>query len=112
MEDISKRLEELEKKLGIGGFDPVKEGYKVMVKLLNQQNEYLDGISIKKLIVSDDKSLSDEYKRAKDLWEKLPDMIKNVKNLREELSVEPKEEKKVDKPISAKDIASGHVLPD
>lgn len=110
--DLEKRIEELEKKLGIGKFDPAKDGYIVLVSLLNQQNEYLKEVKIKSMITSDDKAKTDEYKRAKELWEKLPDMIKSVSTLKYELKIESEDKKDIQRPVTAKEIANGSVLPD
>lgn len=111
-EQLKKRIEELEAKLGIGKSDPTKDGYAVLVKLLVQQNDYLNTINIKTMISSDDKNRVDEYKRAKELWEKLPDMIKDVNGLKYELKIEGELKQDLQKPISAKEIANGSVLPD
>ncbi len=110
-EDIKKRLRYLELKFGLSEYDPAIEGYAVLVKLLKDQNSYLDKISIKDLIASEDSGKKAEFERAKGLWEKLPDLIKKLRELKYELDIEPKEEKKIEKPISAKDIANGDVLP-
>ena len=67
--DYKAKCQEYEKRMGIGEFDPAKEGYLVLVNILNQQNEYLKTFSIKSKIGSDEKSTALEYKNAKDLWE-------------------------------------------
>ena len=82
------------------------------MSLLNQQNEYLKEVKIKTMITSDDKAKVDEYKRAKELWEGLPSMIKSVSTLKYELKIEGDEQKIIQKPITAKEIANGSVLPD
>jgi len=106
-----KRIELLEKRLGIGEHDPAKKGYVVLVEILRQQNDYLKEIQIKSMITSDDKAKTDEYKRAKELWEKLPEMIRSVSTLKAELKVEDNDTKETLKPITAKQIADGNVLP-
>ena len=110
IEQLKKRIAQLEEKLGLGDYDPSVKGYGVLVKIIKDQNSYLESINVKSLIVSEDKLK--EFERAKGLWENLPKMIKAVNELKYELKIEPQEEKIIQKPISAKDIASGHVLPD
>lgn len=103
--DYKKLCEEYEKRMGIGQNDPAKDGYLVLVKLLRQQNEYLDNFNIKSKISSDEKGIMAEYKNAKDLWEGLPKMIQNVNALKIELNMEG--EKKINnenKPISPQSI--------
>lgn len=103
--DYKKLCEEYEQRMGIGRSDPAKKGYLVLVKLLNQHNEYLDNISVKTMIAGDDKK--PEYDRAKALWEKLPDMIREVSSLRAELKMDGENTTELVKPISAKSIADG-----
>lgn len=111
MEDIDykQRCEEYEKRMGIGQSDPAKDGYLVLVNILTQQNEYLKEFKIKNKIASDEKADATAYKNAKDLWEKLPDMIKSVRSLRVELKMDGDEKKNIYKPISSKEIAAGNV---
>lgn len=107
--DYKARCEEYERRMGIGQFDPAKDGYKVLVKILIQQNEYLDKFKILTNIESDDKQKIIAYKNAKDLWESLPDLIKKVSTLKVELKMEGEEKRETYKPISAKEIANGNV---
>jgi hypothetical protein len=93
IEALKAKVAELEKRLGIGQYDPAKEGYKVMVNILQQQNEYLGTFKIKDRIASDDKADQAAYKNAKDLWENLPDMIRSVSALKIELKMEGEEKK-------------------
>ena len=105
--DYKKLCEEYEKVLGIGEGDPAKDGYKVLVKMLRQQNDFLDSFDIKSRIASDDKSDIILYKNAKELWEKLPSMIKDVSALRIELKMDGENKMDIKKPITAKEIANG-----
>jgi len=107
--DYKAKCEEYEKRMGIGQFDPAKDGYLVLIKILRQQNEYLQDFTIKTKIGSDEKADTIAYKNAKDLWENLPDMIKKVNTLKVELKMEGEEKKTVYNPISAKTIANGDV---
>lgn len=107
--DYKKKCEEYEKRMGIGINDPAKEGYLVLVNVLNQQNEFLADFKIKSKISSDDKGDIIAYKNAKDLWENLPKMIESVTNLKIALKMEGEEKKSTYSPISAKEIANGNV---
>ena len=107
--DYKSKCEEYEKRMGIGGYDPSKEGYLVLVNILTQQNQYLSEFKIKSKIASDDKADMTAYKNAKDLWENLPKMIESVSNLKIALKMEGEEKKSFYSPISAKEIANGNV---
>lgn len=107
--DYKARCEEYEKRMGIGQDDPAKEGYLVLVAILNQQNTYLKDFKIKSLINSEEKGDQLAYKNSKDLWENLPKMIESVGNLKIALKMEGEVKKTVYTPISAKEIANGHV---
>lgn len=103
------KCEEYEKRMGIGDFDPAKDGYLVLINILRQQNAYLQDFTIKTKIGSDEKADTIAYKNASDLWEKLPGFIQKVNNLKIELKMEGEEKKTVYNPISAKSIANGDV---
>jgi len=107
--DYKKKCEEYEQRMGIGQFDPAKDGYLVLVSILRQQNEYLSDFKIKSKIASDEKADMTAYKNAKDLWEGLPKMIEGVNNLKIALKMEGEEKKNVYSQISAKQIADGNV---
>lgn len=107
--DYKAKCEEYEKRMGIGQFDPAKDGYIVLIEILRQQNAYLGKFKIESFISSDDKGNIAAYKNAKDLWENLPDMIKKVNTLKMELKMEGEEKKTLYSPISAKEIANGNV---
>lgn len=108
IEELKKKIVEYEKRMGIGENDPAKDGYLVLVKLLRQQNEYLKSFEIKTKIGSLTKEDA-EYPRAKDMWENLPKMITSVTDLKITLKMEGEEKKSSYTPISAKEIANGHV---
>lgn len=105
IEQLQAKIAEYEKRMGIGQADPAKEGYLVLVNILTQQNEYLSKFKIKDKIASDEKADMTAYKNAKDLWENLPSMIKNVSTLRAELKMDGEEKKEVQRPISPQSIA-------
>jgi hypothetical protein len=107
VEQLKAKIKEYERRMGIGEFDPAKEGYLVLVKILDQQNKYLKNIVIKDMIVSEDKGKSNEYERAKGLWEKLPNMISSVNELRITLKMEGEDKREIQKSITAASIADG-----
>lgn len=107
IEELKKKIVEYEKRMGIGQHDPAKEGYLVLVKILNQQNDYLHNFNIKTKISSEEKAEMAEYKNAKDLWENLPKMIQSVSTLRIELKMDGEEKKSTYTPTSSKSIADG-----
>lgn len=106
IEELKKKIAELEKRMGIGEYDPAKKGYLVLVKILNQQNEYLDKFNISDKIgsLAKDDAI---YPRAKEMWDDLPGMITKVSNLRIELKMEGEEKKSTYVRASAKSIADG-----
>lgn len=107
VEQLKAKISEYEKRMGIGDFDPAKEGYFVYVGILNQQIEYLRDFKIKSRISSEEKSEMAEYKNAKDLWENLPDMITKVDTLKVALKMEGEQKKSTFKPISPLTVAEG-----
>lgn len=107
--DYKKKCEEYEARMGIGKSDPARDGYLVLVSILRQQNEFLADFKLKSKISSEEKSDAVMYKNAKDLWEGLPDMIESVNTLKISLKMEGDEKKNYYSPISAKEIANGHV---
>lgn len=106
--DYKKRCEEYEKRMGIGANDPAKDGYLVLVNILNQQNEYLGEFRIKSKIASEEKADQTGYKNAKDLWENLPKMIESVNNLKIALKMDGEDNKTLIKPVSASSIANSN----
>lgn len=108
MEELQKKIAEYEKRMGIGNNDPAKEGYLVLVNILQQQNEYLSEFKIKSKIASEEKGDQLAYKNSKDLWENLSKMIESVTNLKIALKMEGEENKSIYKPISAKEIANSN----
>ena len=109
IEELQKKVAEYENRMGIGQFDPAKDGYLVLVSILRQQNEFLHEFKLKSKISSEEKADTVTYKNAKDLWEGLPKMIEGVSNLKIALKMEGEEKKSNYSPISAKEIANGNV---
>lgn len=99
--DYKALCEEYEKRMGIGQHDPAKDGYLVLIDILRQQNDYLKNFKIKSFIASEEKGDQLAYKNAKELWEKLPDMIGDVNLLKITLKMEGEEQNNLRTPISA-----------
>lgn len=107
MTQQEKELEHYKKIFGAG--DIATRGYKTMVKILEQQIECLDGINIKSIIGSEEKGDTIKYKNSKDLWESMPDTILKLNKLKNELGIDFVEKEEEYIPVSAKQIANGHV---
>lgn len=107
IEQLQAKIKEYETRMGIGEDDPAKAGYLVLVSILRQQNEYLAEFKIKSKIASDEKADMTAYKNAKELWEKLPDMIESVNALRITLKMDGEQVKKQYSSVNAKSIANG-----
>lgn len=84
--ELEKKLSHYEKLLGVNEYDPVKTAFVVLVKMLNQQTNYLNDFNIKTHIASSDKE-SPEYKRSMDMIDGLPKMITAVNDLRATLKL-------------------------
>jgi hypothetical protein len=84
--DYKERCEQYEKVLGIGQHDPVKNAFFVLVKMMNDQSNYLNNFSIVSHIDNNDKE-SPQYKRAMDMLDSLPKMIASVNELRATLKL-------------------------
>jgi hypothetical protein len=113
-DQLKKQIREFEKILRIGENDVAIEAYNVFVGILAQQNEILGKFVIEKNITAAEKTNEAvAYKNAKELWEKLPSLIKAVISLREDLGIKrPIVEGEKLTPLTAKEIANSHVLPD
>ena len=107
LEELQAKVKEYEQRMGIGQYDPAKEAYLVLVDILVQKTDYLKVFKIKNKIAAEEKADAAEYKNAKELWEKLPDMIKNVNSLNAELKMKGEEKKQTYTPVSPKSIANG-----
>lgn len=82
-QELKDKIEEYEKKMGIGKHDPAKEAYYVYIDMLRQQSEYLKSFKIRDKI-GDVVKDNPVYARAMEMVEALPKMIKAVKDMREE----------------------------
>jgi len=88
IEELRKKITHYEMKLGLAKHNPAYDGCIVLNNIVKQQNDYLRNINISDLIVTDDKSKSSEYERAKGLWESLAENISNHNALKDELGME------------------------
>lgn len=107
MENISKQVEHYKKIFGTG--DIATRSYIAMVKILEQQIDFLNSYNIKSNISSDEKKDTIAYKNAKDLWEGMPDTVLKLNKLKNELGIEYVEKEEEYVPISSKQIANGNV---
>lgn len=102
--DYKAKCEEYERRMGIGQDNPAKEGYLALVAILKAQNKYLKNFKMENLITSSEPDKKIEYTNAKNLWENLPNMIRNVDALKVELKMEGSKVASIEKPISASNI--------
>lgn len=88
MSDINYKIkcEQYEKLLGVGDYDPVKSAFIVLIKMLNQQTEFLNEFRISSHISDTDKD-SPKYKRAMEMVDGLPKMITSINDLRSTLKL-------------------------
>lgn len=105
MADIQKELEHYKTIFGTG--DIATRSYIAMVKILEQQVDYLNGYNIKSNISSDEKKDTIAYKNAKDLWEGMPDTVLKLNKLKNELGINYVEKEEEIQSINAKAIANG-----
>lgn len=106
MIDYQKKCEEYEKMLGLGQHNPAIDAYKVLVKLMRDQTDYLKNMVLKELVTAEDGAKKIEYQNAKGLWEGLPKMVTSLEGLKMELKIsEPKEQQKIERPVSPQSIA-------
>lgn len=103
--DYKAKCEEYERRMGIGEENPAKDGYLVLVAILKAQNKYLKNFKLENLITSSEPDKKTEYTNAKNLWEKLPDMIRSVDSLKVELKMEGDKKGVIERPISASNIS-------
>lgn len=106
MDEFKKKCEQYEKMLGLGQHNPAIEAYKVLVKLMRDQTDYLNNMVLKDLVTAEDGAKKIEYQNAKGLWEGLPKMVTSLEGLKMELKIsEPKEQQKIERPVSPQSIA-------
>jgi len=84
IEDLKKRLDYYEK-------DPEKRAYFSLVRIVNQQVDYLNEFNIKSNIggkASEDAT----FARTQGIWEKLPSMITSLNDLKSVLKIKKQDE--------------------
>ena len=82
----NEELEYYKKMLGIGDYDPAKVAFIIYLKLLTQQTSFLSDFTIKAHIDTADKD-SPQYKRAMEMFDRIPSAIKSVSELRSMLKL-------------------------
>lgn len=105
-------IDDLKKELAFYKNDPEKRGYFAIIRIVNQQVDYLNDFNIKNHVggkASEDATFS----RTKDMWENLPKMISALNDLKVTLRISKKdedEEKSISKNTTPESIANvlGH----
>jgi hypothetical protein len=105
MADIKDELAHYKKIFGTG--DIATRSYIAMVKILEQQVNFLNSYDIKNNITSDEKKDTVTYKNAKDLWEGMPDTVLKLNKMKNELGIIYVEKEEEIQSINAKAIANG-----
>jgi hypothetical protein len=105
MTDIKDELAHYKKIFGTG--DIATRSYIAMVKILEQQVNFLNSYDIKNNITSDEKKDTVTYKNAKDLWEGMPDTVLKLNKMKNELGIIYVEKEEEIQSINAKAIANG-----
>lgn len=88
---MAETIEELVKKLAYYEKDPEKRAYFALVRIVNQQVDYLNDFNIKNNIggkASEDAT----FARTQGIWEKLPSMITSLNDLRAILKIKRQDE--------------------
>jgi len=90
--ELKKQIAALEQRLALFENDPSKRGYYSLVRIVNQQIDYLNAFVIKNNVggkASEDAT----FARTKDMWENLPKMISSLSDLRIQLRIEDEDQK-------------------
>ncbi len=80
------KIKELQEELNLYKKDPQKRGYFALIRILNQQVDYLANFQIASKIggkASDDAT----FARTQGIWENLPKMISSLNELKIELKI-------------------------
>lgn len=88
---MAESIEELKKKLEYYEKDPEKRAYFSLVRIVNQQVDYLNDFNIKSNIggkASEDAT----FARTQGIWEKLPSMITSLNDLKAILKIRKQDE--------------------
>lgn len=87
----AERIKDLEDKLALYEKDPQKRGYFALVRILNQQVDYLNQFDIKRNIggkASEDAT----FARTQGIWENLPKMVAALNELKSSLKITKEDE--------------------
>ncbi len=84
-EKIQEELKHYKKLFGTG--DVATKGYKSIVRILEQQIEFLDDFNVNDHIGTDPK-LSPKYERALKIYREMPEVIMALKELKDKLGIE------------------------
>lgn len=91
LEKLQKENEELKAELSMYKNEPEKRAYFSLVRIVNQQVDYLNSFNIKSNIggkASEDAT----FARTQGIWEKLPSMITSLNDLKSVLKIKKSEE--------------------
>jgi hypothetical protein len=86
-----KKVSILEKENSLLTKDPFKRGYFSLARIVNQQIDILNQVDLKKEIGSNPKE-DKQYDRIAGLWVGLKPMLINLKELKSEMKISPKDE--------------------
>lgn len=92
---MSESIEELQRELDFYRNDPEKRGYFALRRIVNAQIDFLNSFNVK-TNVSGKKSEDASFERTQGMWEKLPKMIADLADLKNQLRVTSKDEKEFD----------------
>lgn len=85
-------IEELKRELDFYRSDPEKRGYFALRRIVNMQIDHLNSFNIK-ANVTGKKSEDASFERTQSVWEKLPNMITSLNDLKSQLRISPDDEK-------------------
>lgn len=88
-------IEELKRELELYKNDPEKRGYFALRRIVNAQIDYLNSFNVK-ANVSGKKSEDASFERTQSMWEKLPKMLTDITDLKNQLKISTKDEKDFD----------------
>ena len=95
---MAETIEELKKQLLFYKSDPEKRGYFALVRIINQQIDYLNEFNIK-VHVGGKASEDATFARTKDMWENLPKMISALNDLKTQLRISKSDEEEAKKSV-------------
>lgn len=93
---MAESIEDLRKELEYYKKDPEKKAYFALIRIVNQQVDYLNGFNIKEKIggkASEDAT----FVRTQGIWENLPKMISSINDLKAVLRISKQDEESENK---------------